>query len=148
LTFADSDKDFETIKRLIPALDKAVAKGPKVPRQLYRGVDMSESPGLEEKLHKGHTFTDRGFLSTTGLEAVADGFTGGSQIREPIVMKITVPEGTHGFDPGGYDLEAESVLARGGTFKVTSDPYDEHVFGTGLPGVSHRVVDVEWSPPK
>lgn len=142
MAMAYSDEQANEAGRLVPALDKAVKDGPETPRHLYRGVDLSDAPGLSEKLHKGNTFRDGGFLSTSANEEVANNFTGASQIRDPIVMKVTVPKGTHGFEPGGYETEAEFVLARGGHFKVTSDPYEESYFGVKI-----HAIDVEWSPP-
>lgn len=128
------------IREYIKSIDTEVAKT-STPRDmvLFRGVT-----GVEkfDRLEKGDTFTDKGFVSTTtNRKSVAEFMstaTGGRfdsrPVEKGVVLEISVPEGSNvlsvrnyfkgvsdRFGPSsGILSEAEHILPRGLTFRVDS----------------------------
>ena len=51
--------------------------------------------------------TDKGFVSTTKSEEVADEWGGFTGAEHPIVLKISTDENTKGYDLGEFDVEGD-----------------------------------------
>lgn len=82
---------------------------------VYRGV----GGDFINKLTKGVSFTDGGFVSTTSSQSMADGFARGDQ---EAVMEIRVPKGSKAISVTDISqfskTEKEIVLNRGAKFRV------------------------------
>lgn len=81
--------------------------------EVYRGIDKE----FAAKLRVGASFTDKGFVSTTSDEKMADEWATGA------VMKLTVKAGSRAASVAKlskYKAEQEVLLDRGMTYRVTS----------------------------
>ena len=135
----DEQQTADYADQVAKALDATIASGPTVGQEhLFRGIDLTDAPGLRERLHKGEVVPDGAFASTTGNEVIAQNFA--SFHADGIVMKIKVPPDTRNLPIPERD-EDEHVLPRGGTFEIASDPYWIKYFGIDI-----RQVDVIWHP--
>lgn len=81
----------------------------------------------------GATFRDSGFVSTSASMGVSAAMTG----RVGVHMTITAPAGTRAIKLSDFDDEAEILLDRGLTFRITADH--------GMTG-NVRKIDVEVIP--
>lgn len=84
----------------------------------------------------GGTFTERGFMSTTSSSQVAGEQFSNPMSRSSARIVMTVPAGTSAIDMGHSVSEAEILLDRGTSWRITSD--------TG-PGRG-RVIEMELIP--
>ena len=110
------------VARQAQALDAAMAKAPALKRDLtvYRGIDHFGLAALGiragDRSLVGRSFTDAGFVSTSGSPTAASGFADAGAILE-----ITVPKGARVMPLGAlshFADEDEHLLGRGGSFRV------------------------------
>ena len=105
----------------VPILDTVIEKAPRLkkPTVLWRGLNGTK--GLT--LRPGTTFTDKGYVSTSGvMQRAAEFMLGaGCQSKHPVMIRILAKKGQRGFwmkDAIGRTEEAEFVLPRGSRFRV------------------------------
>lgn len=87
---------------------------------VFRGVDkfnMGANKGNNNTLSSGDIFTDKGFVSTSLRQPVAENFS--RSLAIPAVAEITVPAGSNAI--GILQNESELVLPSGSSFRIDSD---------------------------
>src|SRR6185369_5698765 len=129
-------KDAAKADRQIAALDRVMAQShTSSPMQTWRGVRL-EDIGIPSGDAAGHTWTDKGFASTSTRRGVAEHSFSGSGSA---LLEIHSPEGTPALQIDGLG-ETEVLLGRGQTYRVVADH--------GLTPGGARHLEVEVVPAK
>lgn len=117
-------QNIDSIKKITKALDKALSKGPKKQRVVYRGVN-SYAPMYEGK--EAADWVSENY--EVGKEVVFDGYQSSSANVGPalnfsshngIIYEILTPEGANVSSVSEYDTESEVTLPRGQRYTVSS----------------------------
>jgi hypothetical protein len=129
-------KDAAKADRQIAALDRVMAQSHTAgPMRTWRGVRL-EDIGIPSGDAAGHTWTDKGFASTSTRRGVAEhSFSGNGSA----LLEIHSPEGTPALQIDGLG-ETEVLLGRGQTYRVVADH--------GLTSSGARHLEVEVVPAK
>lgn len=141
------------LKNAQAAMDRAPSTAQ--PMTVYRGLIFDPDRVSQYSLHMlpgvGDVLTDRGFMSTTGSQAVAKRFASevGSNIRgvqRPYILEIEAPVGTRGAwlsgGPWPGKAENEYLLPPGTSLRITEVVSEPSVYGkTITPGVMRARIE-------
>ena len=118
------NQNVDSLKKITKALDKALEKGPKKQRVLYRGVnkyapmfeDKTPEKWVEENYAVGKEVVFDGYQSASANPAPALGFSSHSGI----IYEILTPEGANVSSESDFENELEITIPRGQRYTVSS----------------------------
>lgn len=117
-------QNIDSIKKITKTLDKALSKGPKKQRIVYRGVTAyapmyegrSAAEWVSETYEVGKEVVFDGYQSSSANVGPALGFSS----PDGIIYEILTPEGVNVSSESEYNTEAEITLPRGQRYTVSS----------------------------